>query len=380
MEKDRRGRRFMMHIRESFAEAEACHHGGRIRAEAAKRSLAQEDLLDYSANINPLGHPPLEDLILREMKKIGHYPDNDYVAYRRSCARFVGVDPENVVPGNGSSELMRLFAEALIEEGERVLIPTPTFGEYEAQSRLFGAEVVHVPQGIREPKSPKDFLDDALLRGAKAAFICNPNNPTGILLPRSEVAELAERCERAETFLFVDEAFIELSDPDQSVAAMAPEMEHLFVVRSLTKSFGVPGIRLGFGVAGDELAEVMNRTRLPWSISSLASAAGAHLLAQESHLVESRRVIKEEIRWLTCELKRLGLDPIESSVNFILVGVVGAGIRSSELVKLMEVERVLVRDCRSFGLGEDYVRVAVRRRGENERLIAALEKVLGWRG
>lgn len=370
----------MMHIRESFAEAEACHHGGRIRAEAAKRSLAQEDLLDYSANINPLGHPPLEDLILREMKKIGHYPDNDYVAYRRSCARFVGVDPENVVPGNGSSELMRLFAEALIEEGDRVLIPTPTFGEYEAQSRLFGAEVVHVPQGIREPKSPKDFLDDALLGGAKAAFICNPNNPTGILLPRSEVAELAERCERAETFLFVDEAFIELSDPDQSVAAMAPEMEHLFVVRSLTKSFGVPGIRLGFGVAGDELAEVMNRTRLPWSISSLASAAGAHLLAQESHLVESRRVIKEEIRWLTCELKRLGLDPIESSVNFILVGVVGAGIRSSELVKLMEVERVLVRDCRSFGLGEDYIRLAVRRREENERMIGALEKVLGWRG
>ncbi|NLX39251.1 MAG: threonine-phosphate decarboxylase [Methanothrix sp.] len=370
----------MMHIRESFAEAEACHHGGRIRAEAAKRSLAQEDLLDYSANINPLGHPPLEDLILREMKKIGHYPDNDYVAYRRSCARFVGVDPENVVPGNGSSELMRLFAEALIEEGERVLIPTPTFGEYEAQSRLFGAEVVHVPQGIREPKSPKDFLDDALLGGAKAAFICNPNNPTGILLPRSEVAELAERCERAETFLFVDEAFIELSDPDQSVAAMAPEMEHLFVVRSLTKSFGVPGIRLGFGVAGDELAEVMNRTRLPWSISSLASAAGTHLLAQEGHLVESRRVIKEEIRWLTRELKRLGLDPIESSVNFILVGVVGAGIRSSELVREMERERVLVRDCRSFGLGEDYVRVAVRRREENERMIGALEKVLGWRG
>lgn len=371
----------MMKIRESFAEAEACHHGGRIRAKASGRDLGQEELLDYSANINPLGHPPLDDLILKEMEWIGHYPENDYLEFRAASGRFVGVGPENIVPGNGSSELMRLFAEALIEEGDRVLITTPTFGEYETQSRLFGAEIVHVPRGVREAKSPKDFLDDALLGGAKAAFICNPNNPTGILLPRSEIAELAERCERAETFLFVDEAFIELSDPDQTVAAMAPEMEHLFVARSLTKSFGVPGIRLGFGVAGDRLAEVMNKTRLPWSISSLASAAGTYLLAQEEHLVESRRVIREELGWLSGELKRLGLDPIESSVNFILVGVAAAGLRSPDLVERMEEEEgVLIRDCSSFGLGEDYVRVAVRRREENARLIGALEKVLGWRG
>jgi len=380
MEKGWRGRRFMMHIRKSFAEAEACHHGGRIRAKASSRNLNQENLLDYSANINPLGHPPLDDLILREMKSVGHYPDNDYIEFRRAAARFVGVDPKNVIPGNGSSELMRLFAEALIEDGEKVIITEPTFGEYEAQSRLFGAEIVHVPRGIRTAINPKDFLGDDLLEEAKAAFICNPNNPTGVLLPRSEIAGLAERCERAETFLFVDEAFIELSDPDQTVADMAPRTEHLFVARSLTKSFGVPGIRLGFGVAGDRLADVMNKTRLPWSISSLASAAGAYLLAQDDHLAKSRQVIKEELRWLTAELVRLGLDPVDSSVNFILVGLEPAGIRSSELVERMERERVLVRDCRSFGLGEDYVRVAVRNRMENARLVAALEKVLGWRG
>ena len=369
-----------MHIRKSFAEAEACHHGGRIRATASVLDLDQEELLDFSANINPLGHPPLEDLILGEMKSVGHYPDNDYVEFRRACAKFVGVDPKNVVPGNGSSELMRLFAEALIEEGDKVLITSPTFGEYETQSRLFGAEIVHVPRGIKTPKYPNDFLDEALLEEAKAAFICNPNNPTGILLPRSAIADLAERCERAETFLFVDEAFIELSDPDQTVAEMAPRMEHLFVIRSLTKSFGVPGIRLGFGIAGDRLAEVMNRTRLPWSISSLASAAGAHLLASDDHLIKSRRVIKKELAWLSGELRRLGLDPVKSAVNFILVGVGPSGLRSSELVERMVAERVLVRDCRSFGLGEEYVRVAVRNREENRRLVEALERVLGCKG
>ncbi len=366
-----------MQIRKSFAEAEACHHGGKIRAVASSLDLDQEELLDFSANINPLGHPPLEGLILREMERVGHYPDNDYVEFRRACAKFVGVDPKNIVPGNGSSELMRLFAEVLIEEGDRVVITSPTFGEYEAQSRLFGAEIVQVPRGIKSPIDPKDFLEDSLLEEAKAVFICNPNNPTGILLPRHQIADLAERCEKAETFLFVDEAFIELSDPDQTVADMAPKMEHLFVIRSLTKSFGVPGIRLGFGVAGDKLADVMNKTRLPWSISSLASVAGAHLLTQNDHLVKSRQVIKEELRWLSGELERLGLEPVESSVNFILVGVAPSGLRSSELVEKIESERVLVRDCRSFGLGEDYVRVAVRNREENMRFVKALEKVLG---
>jgi threonine-phosphate decarboxylase len=366
-----------MTIRKSFARAEACHHGGKIRATATSLDLDQEELLDFSANINPLGHPPLENLIMREMKWVGHYPDNDYVVFRRAAAKFVGVDPRNIVPGNGSSELMRLFAEALIEEGDKVVITSPTFGEYEAQSSLFGAEIVHVPRGIRTPNDPKDFLDDGLLEVAKAVFICNPNNPTGVLLPRPQIADLAERCERTETFLFVDEAFIELADPDQTVADMVPKMEHLFVIRSLTKSFGVPGIRLGFGVAGDYLADVMNKTRLPWSISSLASAAGAHLLAQDDHLVKSRQVIKEELAWLSVELRRLGLDPVKSSVNFILVGVAPTGLRSSELVERMERERVLVRDCSSFGLGEDYVRVAVRNREENTRLVEALERVLG---
>ena len=164
---------------------------GGIRAQASGRDHGREELLDYSANINPLGHPPLDDLILKEMEWIGHYPENDYLEFRAASARFVGVGPENVVPGNGSSELMRLFAEALIEEGDRVLITTPTFGEYEAQSRLFGAEIVHVPRGVREAKSPKEFLDDALLGGIQGGFICNLNNQGGTLAPSVHIRPAA---------------------------------------------------------------------------------------------------------------------------------------------------------------------------------------------
>jgi histidinol-phosphate/aromatic aminotransferase/cobyric acid decarboxylase-like protein len=214
---------------------------------------------------------------------------------------------------------------------------------------------------------------------AKAVFICNPNNPTGALLPMEEIIALAKRCEESETFLLVDEAFIELSDPDQSVARLAPSREYLFVMRSLTKSFGVPGLRLGFGVTNPLLAEIMDRARIPWSLGSIAAAAGSYLLGQEDFLERSRALIKEELIWLNSSLRTLGLRPMDSRVNFILVDITPSGLGSDELTRRMAGEGVLVRDCQSFGLDKGYIRVAVRNRNENEQLIAALERALKCR-
>jgi len=361
-------------IKSSFASAKVCPHGGKFREAASKG----HEPLDFSANINPLGSPPLEALVLAELERIGYYPDNRYVEFRQAAARFVGVAPENIVPGNGSSELIRLFAEATLgeKENELALIPRPTFGEYVNQSLLAGGIVRQVEIG---PDGMPLFNNSDLLE-AKAVFLCNPNNPTGRLLPKEDIASLADRCEERETFLLVDEAFIELSDPNQSVARLAPSREYLFVMRSLTKSFGVPGLRLGFGVTNPLLAEIMDRARIPWSLGSIAAAAGAYLLGQEDFLERSRALIKEELVWLTSSLRSLGLHPLESRVNFLLVDITRCGLESDELVRRMADEGVLVRDCQSFGLGKRYIRVAVRNRDENEQLIAALERVLQCRG
>ena len=361
-------------IKKGFAAALACHHGGKIR-NIASRMGAGDEILDFSANINPLGSPPLEEVILREMRWIGHYPDNEYEDFKEAAAAFTGVNPENIVPGNGSSEIIRLFAEMVVEDGDLVVIPIPTFGEYETQSRLFGAGIKYVNQLGKRPE-----IGDSVLKEAKALFLCNPNNPTGTLLPRKYVAELAKRCESNETFLLLDEAFIELSDPDESLVARAPEMEYLIVMRSLTKSFGVPGIRLGFGVANRELAFIMNSARMPWSISSIGAAAGAHLLKETAHIEKSRRYIKGELIWLTEALTNLGLEPLKSSVNFILVKIEKTGWRSRALAERMLLEKILIRDCSSFaGLNDSFIRVAVRKREENERLISALGRVLSCR-
>ena len=355
-------------IRKSFAESGECHHGGRVREAAA---CFGSEPLDFSANINPLGCPPLKDVLSSEMEKLGQYPDNRYTEFREAAAAFVGVDVCNIVPGNGSSEIIRLFVETTLEEGDLAIIPFPTFGEYENQSRLFGAEIHRTNLG---PNGQVE-IDNSALSDAKAFFLCNPNNPTGSLLPKSKIVDLAKRCERCETFLLVDEAFIELSDPEQSVARLAPEMEYLVVMRSLTKSFGVPGLRLGFGVSNNLLAEVMNRARLPWSISSIASAAGVELFKHMDHLEKARVLIRTELAWLTGRLEGLGLRPMESMVNFILVDVKPSGLSSEELVRRMMAEGILIRDCQSFGLGEGYIRVAVRNRDENARLVDALERV-----
>jgi threonine-phosphate decarboxylase len=356
-------------IRKSFAMARACQHGGKVQ-EAA--SILGAEPLDFSANINPLGSPPLKELFLEELKHIGHYPDNSYRNFRRAAGKFVNVDMECIVPGNGSSELIRLFAECCVEEGDIVLVPTPSFGEYTNQSLLAGAAVKKV--NIGEDGLP--ILSKADLAQAKLLFLCNPNNPTGRLLSAGQVMDLADRCEEAETFLLVDEAFIELSEPKESVAIHAPCREYLFVMRSLTKSFGVPGLRLGFGVTNSRLAGILNLARIPWSIGSLASAAAEYLLGCEEHLERSRLVIKEELAWLESALHGLGLKPVPSSVNFILVDIRPCGLDSNVLAERSMREGALVRDCQSFGLGKSYIRVAVRGHSENEQMIAALEKAL----
>jgi len=365
-------------IRKSFAAAAECPHGGKVREVAALTGSAP---LDFSANINPLGSPQLGDLIISELEGLKHYPDNHYAEFRKAAADFVGLRPEQIVPGNGSSEIIRLFAETVLEDGDLALVPKPTFGEYENQAGLMGASIERV--GIDPAGVPR--FEEGLLRRASAAFLCNPNNPTGRLLSRQAVEGIARRCEHLGTYLLVDEAFIELSDPEQSVAFLAKEMEHLVVMRSLTKCFGVPGLRLGFGAASECLARVMDRARIPWSIGSLAASAGVYLLRHHGYLEESRALIKTEIVWLTDHLKALGLKPLESQVNFILVEISDLKISSEELARRTQFQGVLIRDCRSFGLGDRYIRVAVRNRAENERLVSALEnaileKTTQWKG
>ncbi|MCL7412145.1 MAG: threonine-phosphate decarboxylase CobD, partial [ANME-2 cluster archaeon] len=370
-------------IRKSVVDINPCIHGGRI---AENIELSGHGLLDFSANLNPMG--PYEtdttrEIIGKALEIIDHYPDNRYVKFKNSAAAFAGVEPENIIPTNGSSELIRLIAETILEHGDMVLLAQPTFDEYELNIKLMGA----IPENIeyREVFQGNGEIDERLLSRSKAVFICNPNNPTGTLIAGSDLAKLAQKCQQNETFLVVDEAFIELSDPAQSIAGLVDNNLFVIVMRSMTKVFAIPGMRIGYGIAHRDLAARMENIRIPWNLGTIPDTVGSWLLdvhaKDPSYLERTRKLIHEERLWLTSRLSLIrGFFPVPSSTNFILIKIRDFGMDSGELTERMRHQGILIRDCASFRrMGHDYIRVAVRTREENQRLVDALgESVAQW--
>ncbi len=359
-----------MFIRKELLQLTPCAHGGRLQEIAERKGLNEADLLDFSVNLNPYLPIDSRDAIARACDGIASYPDNRYEAFRSSAARFCGARPEQIVPGNGSSEIIRLFAEVALAPGDIVAIPGPTFGEYEQQCRLFGASVRYVKMS--------DIVKGEFwhLDGCKATFFCNPNNPDGRLMPSGFILKLADYCKEHGIALAVDEAFIDLADPTQSVARHIEGYDNMIVLRSLTKCFAIPGFRLGFGIACREAAASLNVIRLTWNVDSVAAEAGAYYMDHATaYLGLSREYVKREREWLAGRIADIkGLKMVPSAVNYFLVDVSGAGMTSAEFAGRMLEKGIIVRDCSSFRmLGDSYVRLAVRTREENERLAKALK-------
>ena len=355
-------------IRKQAVELTPCIHGARVAQSAEESGKNQSELIDFSVNLNPLFPPKLSRPLGSALKNISNYPDNRYPGFRKAAAASLRIKPENIVPGNGSSELIRLFAEAVIEPGDKVIIPFPTFSEYEFQCRLFGAKIESVNYTDITNIDPER---------CKAVFLCNPNNPTGSLIRKDDVLKLAKKCKDSETFLFVDEAFIELSDPKESIAEFAASNDFVVVLRSLTKIYAVPGLRIGFAVASNEFASILNNIRIPWSLNCVALSVGEHLLkGHKGYIKRSLDLIKKERQWLSSNLGAIrGFKPIPSDSNFILVDIRDFFIGSSELTEMMLKQGIIIRDCASFGL-KDHIRVTIRKRQENRKLIKALSNVI----
>jgi threonine-phosphate decarboxylase len=321
-------------------------HGGR---ELWHRRRSGRPLLDFSANLNPF---PPEVPWEPDPSALSSYPDDRYEALREAIGRTFGRRTEEIAVGNGSMELIRVFCQAVLSPGDGFYLDPPTFGEYELSARLAGAHPLEDPGR------------------AHVRFLCNPNNPTGTLLPAARVREDLRQARNSPGILFLDEAFIELSDPAESLVGERDPA--LFLLRSLTKAFAVPGLRFGYGFGDPDLIGRMEVLRPPWSVNSFAEAFAIEALRHYGRLEESRQRISYERAWLEEQLGDLGLAPLPSSVNFILVLL---GEPAPALAARLLEKGILVRDCTSFGL-PNAIRVAVRTREENEQLIEALAACL----
>lgn len=359
-------------VRKDLKHVAPCEHGGRI----IEASEAVAGVLDYSASFNPYVHPGIKAAIEQASNALYRYPDHAYKRFKEAVSEYLGVSPSAIVPGNGSVELIRLCAWVLLKRGDKVIIPAPTFCEYELASRLSGAEPLIVP--IWDERAFKrDILSYLASKDVRLVFLCNPNNPTGKGLARDTVSDIASACRKNQTFLLVDEVFIELADPQKSI--VSANLDGVLVLRSLTKSFSIPGIRASYGVTDAEFARELNCLRVPWNLNSVAEAVTIALLKDcTSYLDASRAKIAAQRQWLSRELAKIsGLEPLESEANFVMVDVSGTSLSSGDFAQRMKRHGFLVRDCQSFRLtGANYVRIAVRTKAENVRLLQAAKRVV----
>jgi threonine-phosphate decarboxylase len=368
-------------VRENIKNLKPCVHGGEVWEAASKIGLRKEEILDFSSNVNPLG-PSKKALesIKANLTHISSYPDSDSTELRKAIAtRFKGISKDNVIAGNGSTELIYLFVETFMKKGDVALIPAPTFGEYERAVRKMGEEPKHVKPNPDFQFSPAVFARD--LSGAKIVFFCNPNNPTSVLTPPENLTAIVKRALEENVFVFLDEDFLEFVDEEENFSLIGKirRYPNLFVLRSFTKIFGLTGLRIGYGIASEEIINILLNAKIPWNVNCLAQAAAIAALGDEEHLKKTRELIKGEKPFLMRELMQIkAFKVFPADANFILIDIRQSGYTAAQLKEKMLRDGILIRDCTSFrGLDEYYIRIAVKTRRENERLLETLKKTVG---
>lgn len=350
-------------------------HGGKVFELARYQNIPLESVVDFSANINPLGPPSgWREFLNGHLDSLMHYPDSSYYDFRTAVAKRFDLDPSHVIPGNGASDILWLYARTI--RPKKVVIISPTFGEYESAFHPWCREIVHVVTNPLTNFQPDCSAVESALEKADLLIICNPNNPTGTLINPEIIDQLiALTAERRVRFL-IDESFIEFTEMGTSVLNH-PIADHLFVLRSQTKIGGVPGLRLGFAVCSDlKLIEKMKAHGDSWSMNSLAAAFGTFLENQHEYL-ESSHVETNRLRLKLIEsLYATGvLAPFPSSANFVLCRILGS-ITANQLCKRAMDQGILIRNAESFiGLNNRFVRIAVRPEHEQERLISFLRNL-----
>jgi threonine-phosphate decarboxylase len=354
-------------------------HGGTVFAVARELGLEPEELLDFSASINPLGSPAgVWPAIEAAFRRVGHYPDSSCVELRAALASRHGLAPEQVALGNGSTELIHLIPRLERFSGTRALLVAPTFSEYSHGLELAGwsSDYLHLSPGDGFSLHLEQ-VRRALAGGFDLLYLCNPGNPTGRLYPREVTAELLRICAEAGTFCILDEAFMDFCEEGSAVPLLG-EGDDFLILRSMTKFYGFPGLRLGYALGGRGTSAGLERLRPPWSVGTLAQAAGLAALADRDHEQRTRAVVASERRRLQEGLARIpGLTVYPGAANYLLVAIT-TGPTAAQLRHRLLGERILVRDCGNFtGLDGRYFRVAVRSGRENERLLQVLAEALG---
>ena len=361
-------------------------HGGNVYRAARLSARATSEFCDFSASINPLGVPPAARRALRTaINKIQHYPDPEGLTLVQAISERHRIAPENVLLGNGTVELIYAIPAAL--NVRRGLIIGPTFSEYERALGLSNARVTSVPAHPAEHYRPP--VQEVLERitswrssGSgkrlpfEAVFLCNPNSPTGQSVSRNNVYGLLEAVKRQGGRLIVDETFVEFCE-EKSVIRGAVRDASLLVLRSFTKFYGIPGLRIGYAVGTEKTLRAVRDRLPPWSVNTLAQEAALACLRDVRYRQRTLQFFEKERSVFRRALERIpGFRVYPSSANFFLVELTGS-LTSRQVQESLMERGFLVRDCSNFpGLHKRMLRIAVRTSAENVRLVKHLQRAV----
>ncbi len=351
-------------------------HGGNIYG-------LNKKILDFSSNINPLGVPEsFKKALIERVTDFTRYPDIEYKELKKSIAEYLGINsPELIIPGNGAVEIIYKYMACMQRLGfKRIVCAAPTFSEYSRAAKSCGMEVVSIDIFINNYKGIDicrllDIADDTTV-----IVLCNPNNPTGTLITKYDIEHLLKGLNAKNSRLLIDEAFIEFTQgyPNTSTVDLLEKYTNLTIVRAVTKFFGMPGIRLGYGITCDKhLAEGIRELLEPWNINTAAIIAASTVFKDKDYIKASKVWLEAERSYLYQSLSEIAaIEVYESQANFHLARLKLRNFDSYKLRdKLIEME-ILIRTPDGFKkIDASYFRLVVKDRESNNKLIAALKKV-----
>ena len=352
-------------------------HGSDLEKIEMIYGIKKEDIISFSANVNPLGiSPKLKEGIAANIDCITTYPDRDYVELRKCIANYCNTETENIIVGNGSTELISLFIQ--IEKPGKALILGPTYSEYEREISLGGGKTIYYP--LREEN---DFVLDVdhfiskLTEDIDFLVICNPNNPTGTAINNHDMRKILDACKECDIFVMVDETYVEFAENINEISSvvLTRTYTNIAILRGTSKFFAAPGLRLGYAICSNpDLMQTMNQRKDPWTINSIAVVAGTLMFTDKDYIEKTRNLITEERNRLYDIFEKSSrFKPYDPQGNFMLLKILEEGITSQELFDRCIKKGLMIRDCSTFPyLGENYIRFCFMNPSDNDRLVDLL--------
>ncbi len=352
-------------------------HGSDLEKIQEIYGISKENIISFSANVNPLGiSPNLKQALSEHLDAITTYPDREYTSLRNCIADYIHSEKDNIIVGNGSTELISLFIQ--IEHPKKAMVIGPTYSEYEREIYLGGGTTHYYPLLEKDNFMPNlDDFTGRLNESIDLLVICNPNNPTSSAISRKEMRRILDVCKQYDIFVMVDETYVEFADNMEEITSvpLTNYYNNIIILRGTSKFFAAPGLRLGYAVTGNhDLIKSINTRKNPWTINSLAVIAGELMFADKEYIEKTRTLIAKERARIYKRITESGdFKAYPPSANFLLAKILKEDITSQDLFDRAIRQGMMIRDCSTFPfLDQKYIRFCFMNPQDNDRLLSCL--------